>query len=213
MGATPHDTPNASKKLRALADIDTVVIHYTGSMSLEGTLSWFESPDSKVSAHAVIGRGGELHTFGHYSHRLWHAGKSQWGDRVGLNSTSIGIELVGTHESGFTDEQYVSLLVEMTRIYSFCDIRFVLGHEQISPGRKIDPGPNFNWGMLRSHAERNSVPYVERVGPYNVQPPTAGPIPLVASEGVMESGEDIKEKTLWNSIRSVVGWVNWKKFS
>ena len=49
MGATPHDTPNASKKLRALADIDTVVIHYTGSMSLEGTLSWFESPDSKVS--------------------------------------------------------------------------------------------------------------------------------------------------------------------
>ena len=90
----------------------------------------------------------------------------------------------------------------MTRIYSFCDIRFVLGHEQISPGRKIDPGPNFNWGMLRSHAERNSV-----------QPPTAGPIPLVASEGVMESGEDIKEKTLWNSIRSVVGWVNWKKFS
>jgi N-acetyl-anhydromuramyl-L-alanine amidase AmpD len=194
-----HNTSNKSSRLRHISAIDTVIIHYTGSMSLHGTLAWFEDPTSRVSAHFVIGQKGEIHNFEQIRTKLWHAGKSEWNGIKNLNNTSIGIELVGTYNSGFMEAQYVSLLTVLNLIYRECDTKYVLGHEQVSPGRKIDPGPNFDWVMIRAHAERSGVPYLERTGIYTLQPPTAGAIPLTASPTVIPDGHE--EEGIWTSIK------------
>lgn len=195
MKAIKHTTPHTSRKLRNLSSVDTLLIHYTGSMSLEGTIEWFKDPSSNVSAHYVIGRGGEIHEFNGLRHRLWHAGKSSWGDRNDINSYSVGVELVGTYNSGFTDQQETSLVGIIMESVKHIDLRYILGHEQVSPGRKIDPGPLFDWDLLRFLAESNHYPYLERVGPYIIQPPSAGIIPITASPDKMESGSTKGDKT------------------
>src|SRR6188768_2384940 len=94
--------------------ISAIVIHYTGSLSMEGTVSWFLNPASKVSAHYVVGREGQVLQMVHDQDVAWHAGRSamrpELDDRdpkkePNVNAFSIGIELVGTHDSGFTDRQ------------------------------------------------------------------------------------------------------------
>jgi N-acetylmuramoyl-L-alanine amidase len=70
-----------------------LIIHYTAGRSLESTVRWFKNPDASASAHLVIGRDGEIVQMVPFDKKAWHAGRSRWGDVVGLNSHSIGIEL------------------------------------------------------------------------------------------------------------------------
>ena len=182
-------TPNKSRYSRDVSTVDTVIIHYTGSMSTEGTLSWFDNPSAKVSAHYVISRSGRVFQYENWRTVLWHAGKSEWNGRSSLNRTSIGIELVGTYHSGFEVKQMAALWEALRDLYRDLPIRYVLGHEQVAPGRKTDPGPNFNWTYLRTQAEADNVPGLERVGPYAIQP-LEKEEPVVASHEEMPSGDD-----------------------
>lgn len=105
---------------------------------------------SRVSAHFLIRRDGELLQFVPCSRRAWHAGASSWKGRARCNDFSIGIELEGTGELPFGDAQY-GRLAELTRAlrqrYRIADI---VGHSDIAPGRKDDPGPSFDWTRYRA---------------------------------------------------------------
>ncbi len=101
-----------------------------------------------VSSHLLIRRDGELIQYVPLHMRAWHAGESCFDGRNRCNDYSIGIELEGSDDSGFTDAQY-STLIEVTREIQrlFPDITTdrITGHSDIAPGRKTDPGPEFDW--------------------------------------------------------------------
>lgn len=140
-------SPNFTKKPRT---ITAVVIHYTASMNIEGTIDWFKRRESGVSAHYVIGRDGRVVQMVRDEDVAWHAGRSMLDGQPNVNAFSIGIELVGTADSGFTDVQMASLytLLEVLVTKYRIQPERVVGHSKVAPGRKIDPdGYNhqFNW--------------------------------------------------------------------
>ena len=107
----------------------------------------------QVSAHCLIRRDGELVQFVSFEERAWHAGVSEFAGRTACNDFSIGIELEGTDSSGYTKVQYQQLAA-LTRLLMVCYPQItperIVGHSQIAPGRKTDPGPSFDWGYYRS---------------------------------------------------------------
>lgn len=101
-----------------------------------------------VSAHFLIRRDGELVQFVPCSLRAWHAGASQWQGRERCNDFSIGIELEGTDDLPFEGLQYQRLNELLALLRASYGIEAVVGHSDISPGRKTDPGPSFDWSMV-----------------------------------------------------------------
>ena len=102
----------------------------------------------RVSAHLFVSRSGGLSQFVPFDRRAWHAGVSCCRGRSGCNDFSIGIELEGTDDSGYTDRQYVVLariLNTLIARYPRLDRSAIVGHSEIAPARKTDPGPNFDW--------------------------------------------------------------------
>ena len=141
------DTPN-KKGTRSLDQITLGIIHYTGSSSLEGTLSWFQSPEAKVSAHYVIDTDGAVVQFGEREDVLWHAGKSEWQDRKWCNRYSLGYEVVRGPKGQFSPPQTSALINLLRRDIRDTGMTAVVGHEHVSPGRKVDPGNCLNWSVL-----------------------------------------------------------------
>ena len=99
----------------------------------------------RVSAHFFIRRSGELVQFVSCLHRAWHAGVSRWQDRERCNDFSIGIELEGGDAQAFEDAQYDSLNRLIEVLLQRFPITSIVGHSDIAPGRKTDPGPCFAW--------------------------------------------------------------------
>ncbi|RVU86214.1 1,6-anhydro-N-acetylmuramyl-L-alanine amidase AmpD [Leucothrix sargassi] len=105
----------------------------------------------KVSSHVLIRRDGEIIQYVPFHKRAWHAGASSFKGREVCNDFSIGIELEGTDNQSFCDEQYEALdnlLSELLVTYPTLSAEAITGHEHISPGRKTDPGPYFEWKKL-----------------------------------------------------------------
>jgi N-acetylmuramoyl-L-alanine amidase len=163
-----------------------IVMHYTASTSLPGTIDWFKRRQANASAHIVIGVDGEVVQMVPLNRRAWHAGESKWGELVGLNAYSIGIEIVnagklrkradgawitwskqaisedqvtvarhkneasetGWHE--YTEAQIRAAIDVGNAIAQHYPIVDVLGHDDIAPTRKVDPGPLFPMGSVRS---------------------------------------------------------------
>ena len=143
------DTPNVSKAKRSLDQITLGVVHYTGSSSLQGTLSWFQNPEAKVSAHYVIDKDGTVVQFGELEDILWHAGKSEWQGRKWCNKYSIGYEFVCHPKDLLTPKQITALLYLVKGHVARTNMTSLVGHEHISPGRKVDPGNCIRWESLR----------------------------------------------------------------
>ena len=99
----------------------------------------------KVSAHFFIRRTGEIIQFVPCARRAWHAGVSGWRERERCNDFSVGIELEGSDRTEFSDAQYASLVRLTRRLRRAYPIRDIVGHSDIAPGRKTDPGPHFDW--------------------------------------------------------------------
>lgn len=102
----------------------------------------------RVSAHFLIGRSGELFQFVSCHKRAWHAGVSSWNGRQRCNDFSIGIELEGCDDLPFEDAQYSRLAGLVALLRSHFSIATIAGHSDVSPGRKTDPGPFFDWQRL-----------------------------------------------------------------
>jgi AmpD protein len=103
----------------------------------------------KVSAHFFIRRSGQALQFVSCDDRAWHAGRSAWQGRENCNDFSIGIELEGLEGGVFTTAQYRVLARLLHAMASRYPIAAVAGHEHVAPGRKRDPGPGFDWAVLR----------------------------------------------------------------
>ena len=105
--------------------------------------------DLKASSHFFIRRDGELIQFVSCLKRAWHAGLSNWRGRERCNDFSIGIELEGTDDLPFTDEQYGNLGRLTRALIATYPIQDIVGHSDVSPGRKTDPGNCFDWARFR----------------------------------------------------------------
>ena len=112
---------------------------------------YFETiKDLKVSAHFLIKRKGELIQLVSCHNRAWHAGESSWKGMSNCNDFSIGIELEGTEIQPYEEIQYkvlLNLLVLLKKEYNIIDI---VGHSDIAPNRKTDPGPSFDWNKIKT---------------------------------------------------------------
>ena len=144
-------SPNFSKKKRS---IKLVIIHYTGMQSERESIKRLCNPLSKVSAHYLINQNGKIFKLVEDRHIAWHAGKSRWKKYKNLNKDSIGIELVNKgHQYGynsFKKRQILSLeklCKTLKKKYKIKTKNF-LGHSDIAPLRKIDPGEKFPWRRL-----------------------------------------------------------------
>ena len=106
----------------------------------------------RVSAHLLIDRDGLLTQFVAFDKRAWHAGVSSFEGRERCNDFSIGIELEGTDQAPYTDRQYLALAQVVQRLlstYPALNPERIVGHSDIAPGRKTDPGPGFDWTRAR----------------------------------------------------------------
>ena len=147
-------SPNCSKKTRDKKKIKFVIIHYTGMQSEIESIKRLKNPNSRVSCHYLINRKGYVTQMVEDKRIAWHAGKSKWKNFVNLNENSIGIELVNKGHSfgyqNFTNFQ-VNSLIRLCKIlkkkYRIKNDYF-LGHSDIAPLRKIDPGEKFPWKKL-----------------------------------------------------------------
>lgn len=134
-----------------------LLIHYTGMKDAQSALERLCDPASEVSAHYMISETGEVHNLVPEDRRAWHAGASYWAGGADINSASIGIELVNPgHEFGyraFPEHQIKSLVNLAQGIIKRHNIPSsrVLGHSDVAPGRKEDPGELFPWEALASH--------------------------------------------------------------
>ncbi|WP_315853238.1 N-acetylmuramoyl-L-alanine amidase [Alteromonas oceanisediminis] len=238
---------------------DTVIIHYTAGSSLDSAVTTMCDPNNRVSAHIVVGRNGEMVQLVPFNHVAWHAGKSEWRGRTGLNQYSIGIEIDNAGPLSMNDDgQYLSWFnraysgqsifkgihrnetepsywhaytePQIRAVFSLCQtlihvypIKHVLGHEEVSPGRKRDPGPAFPLDKLRStlldSRDSNEAPSHDgavlnrRVvtapklnirGGAGVQYPAIG-APLLGGTAV----KVLERKDGWVKVeQSVTGWVS-----
>ncbi|HQR50463.1 MAG TPA: 1,6-anhydro-N-acetylmuramyl-L-alanine amidase AmpD [Methylophilaceae bacterium] len=145
--------------------IDLVVIHNIslppGEFGGDGVVELFtnrldpaehpyyaEIHQFKVSSHFFVRRSGEVIQFVPCGKRAWHAGVSQWQGRERCNDFSIGIELEGDDTTRFEDVQYATLEALLTAIEQRYPIAGIVGHSDIAPGRKTDPGPFFDWTRI-----------------------------------------------------------------
>jgi N-acetylmuramoyl-L-alanine amidase len=146
-------SPNADAR-PAGCRVDALILHYTGMLSAAAALARLGDPTALVSAHYLIDEDGTVVALVPESARAWHAGVSSWQGQPRLNDRSIGIELVNPgHEWGyraFPDAQYAACIELCQAIVARWPIpaRRVLGHSDVAPERKQDPGELFDWARL-----------------------------------------------------------------
>lgn len=137
---------------------DMVVLHYTAMQTAEAALERLCAPEIEVSSHYLIGEQGQIWQMVDEDMRAWHAGAGRWGAPQGagniavddVNSRSIGIELANRGDHPFSEPQMHALEELLTGIMARWDIipARIIGHSDMAPGRKIDPGARFDWRRL-----------------------------------------------------------------
>lgn len=168
-GAARLPSPNADPRPDP-EDISLVVLHgislppgrygtglvealFTNSLDVAQHPSLADLAGVRVSSHLLISRRGRVAQFVPFHRRAWHAGASSYGGRAACNAFSIGIELEGTDHTPYTNAQYrrlLEIIPALRQRYSALSLSRIVGHAEIAPGRKTDPGPAFDWQRLLS---------------------------------------------------------------
>ena len=147
------DTPSPNFDARTLP-ISMVVLHYTGMIDGASAINRLADPEAKVSAHYVVAEDGQIIRMVDEANRAWHAGRSWWRGISDVNSASVGIEIVNPgHEFGyrpFPDAQIEAVIRLVAGIVARYGITRgnVVGHSDVAPARKDDPGELFPWHRL-----------------------------------------------------------------
>jgi N-acetylmuramoyl-L-alanine amidase len=153
MQITESPSPNHDERPAGKA-IDMLLIHYTGMRDGDAALQRLRDPAAKVSSHYLIEEDGRIHRLVDESRRAWHAGLGYWAGERDINAVSIGIELVNPgHDNGYRPfpQPQMAALIELARAILArhpIPAARVLGHSDIAPTRKIDPGELFDWKAL-----------------------------------------------------------------
>ena len=127
-----------------------VILHHTGNADAGRAVDALSSPVAEVSAHYLIARDGTIYYLVDEMKRAWHAGDSWWGGPIDMNSASIGIELDNDGREPYGESQIAALLALLADIrqrYGISTMNFI-GHGDVAPGRKVDPGVLFPWRRL-----------------------------------------------------------------
>ncbi len=147
-------SPNFNLPKRVKNRIKFIIIHYTGMRKESAAIKRLQDPKSKVSSHYFIKRNGQIINLVPDLFEAWHAGASSWKNYKSLNKNSIGIELTNPgHQHGykrFSKKQILSLQKLLNVLVKKYKIKkkYILGHSDISPNRKKDPGEKFPWEIL-----------------------------------------------------------------
>jgi AmpD protein len=169
LGATVVDSPNCDDRPSGQAP-ELLVVHgislppgefggpwidalFTNCLPADAHPHFATVAALRVSAHVLIRRDGAATQYVPFHRRAWHAGASQWRGRAGCNDFSIGIELEGTDATAYTPAQYQALariVAGLCRAYPTLAPEAVVGHSDVAPGRKSDPGIAFDWPLLRA---------------------------------------------------------------
>jgi N-acetylmuramoyl-L-alanine amidase len=134
--------------------ISMIVLHYTGMEDAASAIARLRDPEARVSCHYLVAEDGQILRMVPEERRAWHAGQSYWRGQTGLNACSVGIEIVNPgHEFGyrpFPDQQIEALIPLVAGIKERYGITRgnIVGHSDIAPARKRDPGELFPWGRL-----------------------------------------------------------------
>jgi len=134
---------------------------FTGTLPAEAHPYFREIAATRVSAHALIRRAGEIVQYVPFGERAWHAGASQYRGRAACNDFSVGVELEGTGDTPYTDAQYealTALTAALLATYASLSAEAITGHSDIAPGRKEDPWPTFDWPRFRALLKERYVP-------------------------------------------------------
>ena len=150
-----HNFKSPNFNERKSNNIEIIVIHYTALGSISNSLKHLCSKKNKVSSHYLISQSGKIYSLVSEKKRAWHAGQSYWRGNTDINSISIGIEL--DYSSSKTNNKYsfklnyalIFLLKKLIKKYKI-KTENILGHSDIAPYRKIDPGKHFPWQMLEN---------------------------------------------------------------
>lgn len=145
----PHPSPNSGER-RGGARPDLIVLHYTAMPSAAEARARLCDPAAEVSAHYLISETGALDLLVPESLRAWHAGAGAWGAVTDVNSRSIGIELANVGNAPYPEPQMAALETLLAQIMARHHIPpdRVIGHSDMAPDRKRDPGPRFDWRRL-----------------------------------------------------------------
>ena len=147
-------TPNFEIKKRKKREIRSIILHYTGMKNEKIALKKLTNFDSRVSCHYFITYSGEIINLVPDLYISWHAGKSKWRKVKSLNNSSIGIEIANKGHNikyeNFKKEQVKSILLLVSKLKKRYNIKEsnILGHSDISPDRKKDPGEKFPWNLM-----------------------------------------------------------------
>ena len=162
-------SPNFDERM---LPVSMIVLHYTGMPTCEAALDRMTSPEAKVSAHYCVDEDGTIYRLVDEEKRAWHAGKSRWRGVTDINSASIGIEIVNPgHEFGyrnFPDEQIAALIPLVSAIKERHGIGRgdVVGHSDVAPARKEDPGELFPWDALAKRRLALPSPTRDLIDPF-----------------------------------------------
>ncbi|MFZ5729719.1 MAG: N-acetylmuramoyl-L-alanine amidase [Pseudomonadota bacterium] len=176
MDIIPAPSPNFNERH---VPPDLIVLHYTGMATGQGALDRLRDPEAKVSSHYLVEEDGRIFSLVAEERRAWHAGVSFWKGETDVNGRSIGIEIVNPgHDLGyrpFPEAQIaavIDLIADIRTRWTVTDAR-IIGHSDVAPSRKIDPGELFPWRRL---AEAGHGLWVE-------PPPAPGPALAEGEEG------------------------------
>ena len=146
-------SPNHGERI-GVSGPDMLLLHYTGMDTADGALSWLCRDESQVSSHYFVHEDGRVVQLVPERRRAWHAGRSVWKGETDINSRSIGIEIANAGHPGglpdFPDAQIaavIELCLDCGRRWCIAPER-VLGHSDVAPVRKVDPGEKFPWARL-----------------------------------------------------------------
>jgi len=164
-------SPNFSIRKRSKKSIKFIVLHYTGMQSERACIKRLIDRKSKVSTHYLINRSGSITRMVDDQNTAWHAGKSKWKNFINLNDQSIGIELVNQgHQFGYENfsKKQISKLVLLCKFlikkYKIKSSN-ILGHSDIAPLRKEDPGEKFPWHFL----SKKKIGYWHNISKKNIK--------------------------------------------
>ena len=161
LNTTSNYSPNFDTKKRKSKDIKFIIFHYTGMKNETESINRLTDPNSKVSCHYIIKNNGKILSVVPNLYNAWHAGISKWKKYVSLNKYSIGIEITNPGHN-FNYKKYskkqISSVVNLSKFlikkYKIKK-KNILGHSDISPNRKCDPGEKFPWKYL----SKNKIGY------------------------------------------------------
>ena len=148
------DCPSPNHGERTEGPIDILLLHYTGMPDAEDALARLRDPESEVSAHYFVFEDGRIAALVPEDRRAWHAGIASWAGAADINSRSIGIEIANTGHPGGTPPYPAAQIAAVAELCRGIVGRHpipphrVLGHSDVAPGRKLDPGEAFPWAML-----------------------------------------------------------------